>query len=812
MLRSYFTVALRIFARDKVYTLINISGLAIGLAGAILIFGYIINELNYDEVHPYDKNTYRIGTHYIAEDGDEGKYPVAAALWSSQLKEQYPDVQSILHTIMYGFPTSVNYKDKDKIVLTEELFFVDPSYNEVLYFDVISGDKENAFREINSIALNKSTAEKIFGSEDPIGEILTIKHIYATSDKELNLMVTAVFKDYPSNTNLKPSYLVPMESLRPFIGSENYDNMLTGWLQGFMTSYVVFKDGTDMEHIGNEFEKLISENLDEEPGTYIPFLKNISDLHFDDEVEWYNEGLGNITHLRIFGSIAIFLILIASINYMNLATARSTKRSREVGLRKVMGSTRFQIIFQFINESFLTTLLSLILCLLLILLVLPLFNNLAQKDFEFITFFNIRLMAGVGVTVFIVAILAGSYPAFYLSKFKPVQVLKEGRQSIKGSDPLRKALVIFQFSITIIMLICTGVLMKQINFMKSSKLNEQGEQVLSIRYGGGIAPIEKYAAYKNSVLQDPNFNDVTLANHLPRLDYFGFIGITIKVPEVSDQDYQWSELNVDFNFPKVFNLEFLIGRDFIVENPADSNACLINETAIKNLGIDITEAVGLRIEDSQSQRISTVIGVIQDFPYKSIHQAIEPLSIRGRPHPIDQIVYIKLPAARMQEHIQTLESKWKELFPGIGFDYWFLDQEFNRMYDSEIRMADLSESFSLIAILIACLGLFGLSSYMTEQRTNEISIRKAMGASVKNILLLFLSTYLKMLIISAIVAGPIAYLLMNKWLQQFVYRISVDWKLILGAFGIVFGLTILTVSYELIKASTANPVNAIRYE
>jgi len=812
MLRSYFTVALRIFVRDKVYTLINISGLAIGLTGVILIFGYIINELNYDEVHPYDKNTYRIGTHYIAEDGDEGKYPVAAAFWSSQLKEQYPDVQSILRTLWYGFPTSVNYKDEDKIVLTEELYFVDPSYSEVLYFDVISGDNENAFREINSIALNKSTAEKIFGIEDPIGKILTIKHIYATSDKELNLMVTAVFKDYPSNTNFKPSYLVPMESMRPFIGSENYDDMITGWLQGFMNSYVVFKDGTDMEHIGNEFEKLISENLDEESGTYIPLLKNISDLHFDDEVEWEKEGLGNITHLHIFVSIAIFLILIASINYMNLATARSTKRSREVGLRKVMGSTRFQIIFQFINESILTTLLSLILCLFLAFLVLPFFNNLAQKDFVFSTFFDIRLMAGVGVTVFIVAILAGSYPAFYLSKFKPVQVLKEGRQSIKGSDPLRKALVIFQFSITIIMLICTGVLMKQINFIKSSKLNEQGEQILSIRYGGGIAPIEKYAVYKSSVLQDPNFNDVTLANHLPRLHYFGFIGITIKVPEVSDQDYQWSELNVDFNFPEVFNLEFLIGRDFIVENPADSNACLINETAIKNLGIDITEAVGLRIENSRSQEISTVIGVVQDFPYKSIHQAIEPLSIRGRPHQIDQIVYIKLPAAGMQAHIQTLESKWKELFPGIGFDYWFLDQEFNRMYESEIRMADLSESFSIIAILIACLGLFGLSSYMTEQKTNEISIRKAMGASIKNILQLFLSTYLKMLIISAIVAGPIAYLLMNKWLQQFVYRISVDWRLTLSALGIVFGLTILTVSYELIKASTANPVNAIRYE
>ncbi len=271
-------------------------------------------------------------------------------------------------------------------------------------------------------------------------------------------------------------------------------------------------------------------------------------------------------------------------------------------------------------------------------------------------------------------------------------------------------------------------------------------------------------------------------------------------------------MNVDFNFPRVFNLELLTGRDFIAENPADSDACLINEAAIKNLGIDMTEAIGLRIEDSESKRISTVIGVVKDFPYESIYQTIKPLRISARPHLDDQIVYVKIPAKNIQENIQTLESKWKELFPGIGFDCWFLDQEFNRMYESEIRMSDLSEIFSVVAIFIACLGLFGLALYMTEQKTKEISIRKVMGATVKQILVLFLSIFLKMLIISVIIAGPIAYFLMNKWLQQFVYRTSIDWKIILSAIGIVFGLTILTVSYELIKASTANPVNAIRYE
>jgi putative ABC transport system permease protein len=599
--------------------------------------------------------------------------------------------------------------------------------------------------------------------------------------------------------------------MRSAIEWANFDDLFTGWLRGFMASYVVFKNGADTESAENQLESLVYDNLADEAGSFIPVFSRLDDLYFDKQVQWIFEGSGDISYIYIFGSIAVLLIIIASINYMNLATARSTKRSREVGLRKVMGSNRSKLIFQFIIESFLTTLLSLVLSFILAILILPVFNTLAQKDFVISSFFNLRLLGGMAVIIFLVSILAGSYPALYLSKFKPVEVLRGGKLSARGSNPLRKVLVVFQFSITFFLLICTGVLMKQINFLKSSKLNEQGEQILSIRYGGN-APIEKFSAFKNTVLEDPNFTYVTMANHLPRLDYFGGIGIEVKVPEVSDQDYQWSELSVDYDFPKAFNLELLAGRDFNIENPADSNSCLINEAAAKNLDIDLSEAIGLTIEDLQSQRISKVIGVVKDFPYRSMHHTIGPLRVSARPHPVDQIVYVSLPAENVQAQIQKLESKWKEVFPGIGFDYWFLDQEFGRMYESETRMSDLTESFSIVAIFIACLGLFGLASYMTEQRTKEIGIRKVMGATIGQILGLFLSIFLKMLIISAVLAGPIAFYLINEWLLQFSYHISIDWTIIASAIGIVFGITILTVSYELIKASTANPVNAIRYE
>jgi putative ABC transport system permease protein len=811
MIKNYLKIALRNFSKQKTFSFINISGLAVGLAGALLIFAYVDDELNYDTVHPFAENTYQIGTQYF-EEGNENKYAAAPAMWSSQLKEQYPEVKSILRTNWFGYPFSVELREKDKIILTEEMYFVEGNYKDVLYFDIIEGDQENALKETNSIALSESAKNRIFGDETAVGKMLIIKHPFATSNKEINLIVTAVYKDYPDNTHFKPGYLVNMQAMKGVIEWGNYDEMFTNWLGGWMSSYVVLNENANIELIEKGLQKMVHENLGEEQAeNFIPFLRNVKDLHFDTEVEWSSEGSGDMTYVYIFGSIALFLILIASINYMNLATARSIKRSREVGLRKVMGSRRSQLIFQFINESFLTTLLSLLFSFVIIFLALPVFNSLAQKGFEFSSFFNIRIIIVVLAVLIIVALLAGSYPAFFLSKFNPTDVLKGGKIKKKGSDTLRKTLVIVQFSISFFMVIGTGVLLKQINFLKNSKLNEQGEQIISVRYGG-TAPAEKYPVFKHAVEQDNNINGVTMANHLPRQNYFGGIGVVIKVPEVSDQEYDWSELNVDFNFPKTFDLEFLAGRDFNSESAADSSACLLNESAVKNLGVDISEVLGMTIEDPESDRSATVIGVVKDFPYRSMHQSIGPLRISARPHPVDKIVYIKLPAENMQEHIQKIEAQWKEIYPGIGFDYWFLDQEFGKMYKSETRMSDLTESFSVIAIFIACMGLFGLASYMTEQRTKEIGVRKVLGATVSQILILFISTFLRMLLISAVIAVPFAVFLMNEWLQQFVYHISIDWIIILSAVGLVFGLTVITVGYELLKASTANPVDAIRYE
>ena len=776
-----------------------------------MIIGYITDELTYDAMHPNANQTYKIGVHRIFEDGNETHYGSAPALWSDQMKAKYPEVKEVLRTMWFGYPASVTYEKIDKILLTEELFFVEDTYSDVLYMRTVLGERNHPLKETNSIAINETTAKKIFGDENPIGKILVLKHPFATSDNELSLEVKAVFEDYPSNTHFKPSYLVNIESLRSVIEWGNYDDFFTGWLDGFMSTYIVLEQGADYEAIESNLKSMVAENLEDQAAFFIPFLRSVRDLHFDTELEWTAEGSGDITYVYIFGSIAFLLIIIACINYMNLATARSAKRSKEVGLRKVMGSNRGQLFLQFINESFITTLLSIILSFLLVSLALPFFNTIAQKEFTILSFMNISTFIGLFVIALFVSFVAGSYPALYLSKFRPAQVLKGGKVSKTGSNSLRRTLVLLQFSISFFMVICTGVLLKQINFLQSSKLNEAGSQTISIRYGG-TAPSEKYSVYKNLVIQQPGIEMVTMANHLPRQNYFGGIGVTIKVPEVSDQEYNWSELNVDFNFPKAFNLEILAGRGFDENNPSDSSTCLINESALENLGIDISSALGLTIEDPESQQNMVIIGVVKDFPYRSMHQSIGPLRISARPHPVDKIVYAKVPSKDINNYIEVLEAKWKEVFPGIGFDYWFLDEEFGRMYESETRMADLTQAFSIVAILIACLGIFGLASFMAEQRTKEVGIRKVLGASVQQILVLFLKIFAKMLIISAIIGGPIAYILMNQWLQEFVYHVSIDWKIITGAIVLVFGLTIITVIYEIMKVSITNPVKSIRYE
>jgi len=381
-----------------------------------------------------------------------------------------------------------------------------------------------------------------------------------------------------------------------------------------------------------------------------------------------------------------------------------------------------------------------------------------------------------------------------------------------GAEVFRKTLVAIQYTVSMVLIISTLIVIRQMDHMQHSKLNEQGSQLLSIRYGG-IAPQEKFAAFKNAVLQDKDIEYVTMANHLPRLNFFGWIGAVVKFPEFQDKEMQWNQLNVDFDFPKTYQLEFVAGRDFMAENTGDSSAMILNEAAVKVLNQPIEKIIGATVVDvNNNNRSFRVIGVVKDFPYRSMHQVIEPLILNPRLHSVDRIAYVKLPVGKFQEKIEYIEDTWKEIYPDVGFDYWFVSDEFSRMYVAEERVSSLAKGFAVLAILITALGIFGLASYTAEQKTKEVGIRKVLGAAVKQVVGMFLIVFLKIFLIASVIAVPVAYFMAEYWLEGFAYRSPVSPLIfVLSLFGLWF-ITLVTVGYETWRAAISNPVNSLRTE
>ncbi|HTE29976.1 MAG TPA: FtsX-like permease family protein, partial [Chryseolinea sp.] len=746
---------------------------------------------------------------------------------SRALKDNRPEVTNISRIDYIGYPTSLHHKKTDKIILTEEIKWAEPGFEKVIWFKLLKGNQEKMFENNNTIILSETGAKRMFGDQDPLGEIITIKHNFATNGREVDVMVSGVYKDFPSNSHFKAKYLVNINAFRSVV--TDFNNYLEGtkFQQiSFFENYIVLKDGADIKPVEAELQKLCKQMVENDSAIraggfkMAGFLTSVENLHFDPKNLWENDSTrGDKSYLVIFSSVAFLILLIACINYMNLATARSARRAREVGLRKSLGSKRTQIAKQFFYESFIMTLGSLLLSIVLVLIFLQPFNDLAHKSFTLISLLNPYMIAIVATIVLIMALISGSYPAIYLSSFRPVEVLKGQVVRGTGAEVFRKGLVTIQYAVSLILIISTFVVIRQMSFMQNTKLNQAGSQLLSIRYGG-TAPQAKFEVFKQAVLQDKDIDHVTMANHLPRLDYFGYIGAQLKFPEFDDKDLNWKQLNVDYDFPKAYDLEFVAGRDFEMGNVSDSTSVILNEAAIKVLNQPIEKVIGSSINERyynfaaqrQDTRTFKVIGVVKDFPYQSMHQAIEPLMINPHVHFIDRIAYIKLPPGNFQEKIASIEKKWKEIFPGLGFDYWFVSDEFNRMYLMENRVSSLAKSFAVLAILITVLGVFGLASYTAEQKTKEVGIRKVLGAEVLQVVSMFLWVFIKIFLIASIIALPVAYYLATYWLEGFVYRSDISVQVFAASVTGLLLVTLFTVSYETWKAARTNPVHALRSE
>lgn len=831
MLINYFLLAFRNLKKQRGYTIVNTIGLAIGLASAMFILLYVYDELTFDQIHPQSAHTYRMGYRAEYPNGDSESYPAVPAGWDNYIKDNYSGIGDITSYTAPGMPTSIYNNANDRIVLTEDIIWAESDIHKIVYIPISKGSAQ-PLKEVNSIILSASAARELFGDEDPINRSVSISHAFMTNNQKVEMMVTAVYDDIPANSHIRPKYICNILSLKPFI--ENLETLLVNSMGDsdnnyFTQSFFVCNDESRLPAIQEDLQKradaiIARYNLNFKLKLLV---QKISNVHFDKEIDWaINHKSADKKYVYVFITLTILILVVACINYINLSTARSAGRAREIGLRKTFGGIRFQLFSQFMIESFVLVFVAAIISVLLILLFIPQFNSLTGKTFsaEYLLHPNVLLiLCGV---IILVTLLAGSYPALFISSFEPANVLKGKFAFRKGSNLFRQFLTTLQFFVAVTLLAGTVIVVRQMNLMRNSKLNEAGRQIVSIRYGGftDFANDSRYLAFKQLALQDPEIEYVTLANHLPRLDFFGPINMQMQFPELSEEKHEWFQLNGDYDFPKTFGIKIIAGRDFDPKNIADSTAILLNESAVRSLKLTPEEIVGKTVvrpdfimgyappDSTKAPVTGQVIGVVEDFPYRSMLRKIDPLAIAPKPHRFDRIIHVRLPAGKMGEKIAMLERNWKQIFPDFGFDYWFVDEEFGRMYENETQVAELTEKFSALAILIACVGLYGLAAFMSEQRTKEIGVRKTMGASNSEILFLLLKVFGKLLLIACVIGIPLAYYFSYQWLQTFVYKTSLSVFVFGGAVLTIMVITMITVGYEALKASWTNPVNALRHD
>ncbi len=814
-LLHFFKIAFRNMIRSRTSSLINLCGLAVSLASFLFISLYILNELTYDAFHPDPENVYRISYSFQGFDGKEGKDARAAGLWSVTLKESMPEVKQFTRFSRFGVPGNVWAENPSTVYVEQQFFWVDSTFTDIFTLHLMGGgDARKLLASPNHVIINERVAIKYFGTTDPVGKSIT----YVRGGMNFLFTVGAVMKNSPSNTHFKPDFIANSLALNP-LWTRNGEDRINSWMDSFSYSFIRLEPGTDLNKVVSTLQQAFNQNIGEFAKTTHPILIPLRDLHFTTGLLFELEAPGDRAHLYIFGSIGILILGMACINYMNLATARSLRRSKEVGLRKTLGVNKLSLIAQFLGESFLMTAFALLIALVLVVLFLPYFNALTLKDFSPSSILQdkaLLLLIGAGISV---GILAGSYPAFYLSGFRPIEVLKGTFVAGRAPENFRKILVVVQVSITVLLLTGTYAIHNQLAFIDQTKLSEHKDQIVTVRLGE-VAP-DKISNFAQLARQNHHVTEISRGPHLPRRENFGNLQRQYIFKELGPGNFSWDQADVDFDFNSMFHLEFIAGRDFSSNNPADTTAIILNEAAVKELGVTPGRAIGLSAEEisyfeknGEMVPVLTkhdVIGVVKDFNYTSVRKVIEPMAISGQSKAAE-MVYIRVQGGKFSEIIDHLEKTWKQVYAATPFQYWFMDEEFGKLYQTERQMAELFVFLAGIAILIACLGLFGLASFTAEQKIKEISIRKVLGATSLQILVLLTSRYVKLVLISFVVGIPISIMFIRSWMQTFVYKAEIGNELYVWTCLLIISITILTVGIESLRAARENPADSMRHE
>jgi putative ABC transport system permease protein len=800
MYKNYFTVFKRGFIKQKGYSFLNVFGLAIGIACFILISLYIRDEYSFDRMHSKADRIYRI--HEIFESDGVGErsasqpFPVAEAL----VNDHESQVLKAVRFFNFQSPTlAVSTIDNKKEFNEPRLFFTDSTFFDVFDFRLLQGGK-TALSNTHSIVITKSTAKKYFADEDPIGKYLKFQG-------NTNLLVTGVIEDVPVNTHFQFDFLVSFETLKEFYNG----NFPDGWYWNPCWTYLLLKDQGAARELQASMPAFVHKYFPE-------FIRNdvtlelipLTDIHLKSHMDYEIQPNSSLTTVYVFASIALFVLLIACINFINLSTARAAKRAKEVGMRKTLGSQKGQLVAQFLFESILLCLFSVLIAVAMVVLVLPFFNTFAEKNIPirvlihpFYLGLMILLPLGVGI-------ISGIYPAFVLSSFLPITALKANTSQEKGAM-FRKTLVILQFTLSIILLIGTGVAIDQLNMLRKSDTGFTRENVVMIPVSR--SPIAKtYEALRTEFLRNPNTLSVTALEEV--------LGAKHQVGnyliEGMEESKPFPRLNVRHDFIKTFGIPLVAGRDYSEDIVTDDTlALLVNETFVKQMGWTSNEdAIGKKFGNRPNR---SIVGVVKDFNFTSRHQPIRPLVMDLNTNPRAFDLFIKYMAVRISgkdipKTIDFLQQQWKAQMPGWPFEYFFLENDLEKLYKAENKMSTITLIFSGLSILVACLGLFGLSTFTAEQRKKEMSIRKVMGSSDSEIFMLFSKRFFSLILIANIIAFPLAWFLMKQWLASFAYQVNIDLGLFVLSGLAAAAIAFVTICYQALRAAHSNPAEVLKNE
>ena len=808
MIKNYFKIAWRNFIKYRTISAINLLGLTIGLTSCLLITIYILNELSYDKYNKNADNIYRVTRSFNNQDGVVSlTFGTIAPAFGFYMPTDFPEIQKMTRLLDNGI-TPLRYKEK--LFNEKEVFFADENLVDVFTLNVLKGNPHTALVDPNSVMLTEEVAKKYFGDEDPMDKVLLFNN-------KINLKVTGVYKAFPSNAHLHPKMLLSFSTLKdPAVMGE--EELRTSFGSNSFFTYLLLPPHYDSKKMLARFPAFIDKIMTgkeyggKQPSTLTKLgLQKLTDIHLYSHTDFEVEANGDISRVYIFAAIALFILLIACINYMNLSTARSVLRAKEIGLRKAIGAMSRELIFQFISESVLITWLAAFITLGCLYGALPWLNKISGQQLSPDILMKWQVLVPLLLSPFIIGTIAGIYPALFMSSMEPVKTLKGLFKAEGKSISFRKVLVVAQFAISIILIIITVIVFQQLHYVQQKSLGFNKEHVVVIPYNNALT--RKFESFRSDLLSNADFKEATRTSRIPTgrlLDYTD--AATLSGDSMVSSVTAIKFVSVDYNFVPTYGITMAAGRNFSKDYSTDTSNYILNETAVKALGWNAVNAVG---KDFKYGSVSGhVIGVIKDFHFESMHQLIAPMVLVMFPPRTAYFnnLSVKFSGSNTTKSLAYLESTWKKFIPDIPFEYNFLDENFDRLYESEQRQGTIFTTFACIAIFIASLGLLGLSAFTISQRIKEIGVRKVLGADTSSIVILLSTEFLKLVAIAAIIAFPVAWYSMRNWLKDFAYRVNIQWWVFLLAAVAAMLVVLVTVSFQVIKAAVANPIKSLRSE